>query len=210
MENSTRNRGLGYLSALLLMSYAGFAGGQPAPLPINLDADSSDFDRATNTLVFRGLRISQGALGIEADVAKASNLDFKDSRWEFTGNVRISMDGARIESENAELRFLEHELTEARIWGGPATFEQQRQPDSLTRGRAGEMQYDFASGIIRMSEHAWLSEGAREVTANSLIYNLAEKRIEAESQPDGEPVKITIVPKANGDSSGSQQPPPEQ
>jgi lipopolysaccharide export system protein LptA len=36
-------------------------------LPISLDADSTDYDGKSSMLMFRGLRLTQGSIGIEAD-----------------------------------------------------------------------------------------------------------------------------------------------
>jgi len=41
-------------------------------LPILLDADSTDYDGKSSMLMFRGLRLSQGSLGIQADEGRAS------------------------------------------------------------------------------------------------------------------------------------------
>jgi len=94
-------------------------------LPISLDADSSDFDRKNKRLLFRGVRITQGDLAIEADSAEASQLDFENALWIFRGNVRIDLQTAFIESDEATLNFFDHVLSSATIKGTPAQFEQQ-------------------------------------------------------------------------------------
>ena len=47
-------------------------------IPITLDADSSEYNYETQRLVFRGLRMTQGTLGIAAEVAESDRLDFDD------------------------------------------------------------------------------------------------------------------------------------
>ena len=54
-------------------------------LPITVDADSVAYDGRNSMLMYQGLKLNQGSIGIEADEGRASNLDFEDSVWEFTG-----------------------------------------------------------------------------------------------------------------------------
>ena len=42
-------------------------------LPVSLDADSTAYDGKSSMLMFRGLRLTQGNIGIEADEGRASN-----------------------------------------------------------------------------------------------------------------------------------------
>ena len=79
-----------YLTAFSLLFFSG-AGAQLTDLrlPISLDADSTDYDGKNSMLMFRGLRLTQGNIGIEADEGRASNLDFENSVWQFIGNVVI-------------------------------------------------------------------------------------------------------------------------
>jgi lipopolysaccharide export system protein LptA len=164
-------------------------------LPISLDADTTEFDRRADEIVFRGLRISQGALGIEADLGRASRLDFEDSRWEFSGSVRITDGDARLASDRASLRFDGHELINAVVTGDPATFVDTRlRAGEPVRGRAGQLEYDLAEGVLRLSGGAWLSEGANEISGASLTYDIEGQRVLAESDESGERVRITITP----------------
>ncbi|HUD96569.1 MAG TPA: hypothetical protein VMO24_03435, partial [Woeseiaceae bacterium] len=86
-------------------------------LPIMLDADESDYDGRNSMLMFRGLRLSQGNLGIQADQGRASQLDFEDSVWQFAGNVVIEIENGRIECDSADLKFSGHLLELATIVG---------------------------------------------------------------------------------------------
>ena len=90
MENSipdTCRRACALTAALLLTGWSAVAPAQdrtpPLPeiqtdMPITIDADSSEFDYETSRLVFRGLRVDQGTLGIEADLGETDKLDFTD------------------------------------------------------------------------------------------------------------------------------------
>ncbi len=186
------------LAALLLACCAAVAQQAPEPLPISLDADSSSFDRRSNTVSFEGLRITQGALGIEADKARATGLDFGNSQWRFSGNVRITIDSAKILSDSADLQFLDHQLLSAALRGEPAQFEDVAQETGEPiLGYANLFEYDTAQGTIRMTEQAFLSEGPNEISGCDLLYDLGRETITASSSECGEPVRMTIQPPQN-------------
>ena len=168
-------------------------------LPISLDADSTDYDGNNSMLMFRGLRLSQGNIGVEADSGLASKLDFEDSVWQFAGNVRIDTENGQIRCDSADLRFAGHQLRLASIKGSPATFELHHiDSDQLTYAEAGKLEYNFTDGIIEFSDHAKISEGGNQISSNFLVYNIAERRINADSGGnDGEKVKIIYTPGAS-------------
>jgi lipopolysaccharide transport protein LptA len=182
-------------------------------LPISLDADSTDYDGNSSMLVFRGLKLSQGSIGIEADEGRASKLDFQDSVWRFEGNVIIDVDNGHIECSSADLRFLGHELRLATIRGTPATFEVKR-PDSdeTTFAQAGLLKYNLDTGIIEFSEDAVFTEGGNQIASSFIAYNINERRINAQSSGEGDDkVKITFTPQgetvdAAGDDGGAETP----
>ena len=74
-------------------------------LPISLDADATDYDGKSSMLMFRGLRLSQGDLGIQADEGRASKLDFEDSVWHFAGNVIIDVENGHMKAMSPTSRF---------------------------------------------------------------------------------------------------------
>ncbi len=167
-------------------------------LPISLDADSTDWDGKTSMLMFRGLRLSQGQMGVSADQGRASRLDFQDSVWRFEGNVIIDVEGGHIECSSADLTFTDHTLRLASIKGSPATFELQR-PDSdeITYAEAGQLEYDLATGVVKFSGNAKITEGGNQISSNYLVYNIVEQRIKAQSTGNGdEKVKIIYTPGA--------------
>ena len=168
---------------------------QDEDLRVSLDAEWSSFDRQSNTMMFRGLRIAQGDFMIEADEAVASDLDFDRSEWEFIGNVRIDLDTAVIESSRAEILFETHDLLVVELEGNPARF-QDRNPErgEPIQGGAEELRYDSAERTLRMTGSAWLSEGPNEFSGCDLIYNIDDKKITSGSSECGEPVSITILP----------------
>lgn len=163
--------------------------------PIQLEARSSDFDYKNNTLVFHGVRIAQGGLAIEAEEATATGLDFKDSRWLFKGDVRITMPDGSLAADEAHIAFAANLISTAQITGTPARFEQKRDK-GIARGRALRIEYQPAAGTVRLTEDAWLSDGNNEISGQTLIYNMRDQRVLANPDEQGnQPVRITINPK---------------
>ena len=166
-----------------------------AAQPIQLVARSSDFDYKNNTLVFHGVRIVQGGLAVEADDATATGLDFKDSRWVFRGNVRITMPDSSLTSDEAQIQFADNLIARAEITGSPAHFEQKRD-NKVAQGHATRIDYQPAAGTVRLTEDAWLSDGDNEINGRTLIYNMRDQRVLANPDEQGsERVRITINPK---------------
>ena len=204
-------RSLAILSVLPCLVFAQTAG--DLRLPISLDADSTDYDGKSSMLMFRGLRLSQGNTNIEADVGRASKLDFKDSVWRFSGNVIIDVDAGHIECESADLTFTDTQLRHAAIEGSPATFELRRLgSDEITYAEAGKLQYDFDTGVVEFSEEAVITEGGNQISSSFLVYNINEQSIKAQSSADGDKkVKITVTPEtatdADPESSGNDENP---
>jgi lipopolysaccharide transport protein LptA len=189
------------LPALLLLAsnlmLSGIAAAQitDARLPISLDADSTDYDGKSSMLTFKGLKLSQGNVGIEADEGRASKLDFEDSSWKFSGNVIIDVENGHMEADSADLEFADHQLMLATINGSPATFELKRPgSDKTTYAEAGQLKYNLKTGIIEFSEEAVITENGNQISSSYLVYNITERRINAQSSGDGNKVKMTYTP----------------
>ena len=188
----------------------------PAPAapdqPINLDAASTEVDYRTNTLVFRDVVISQGSTRVQAEHARATGLNFANSRWTFEGKVRI--DGEQhgaLRSDQATVEFRDNRIARATITGKPAEFEQKRNDsDQLARGHADEIVYDVSEGTVRLSEQAWLTDGQNEISGSLLVYNVRAQRWQASAAPGtDERVHITIAPRSapGAGKSEAAQPP---
>ncbi|MGI9308597.1 MAG: lipopolysaccharide transport periplasmic protein LptA [Gammaproteobacteria bacterium] len=163
-------------------------------MPITLDADSSDFDYESSRLVFRGLRMSQGTLGVRADLAETAKLDFDDGIWVFTGNVEMESDSTILKCDEAKLHFKNHGLQHAELRGGPATFEQMdAETQEKAEGQAGFIEYDLLTGKVKLSEEARFSDGANEIYGENISYDVRARNITANSGDSG-PVKILIEP----------------
>ena len=168
-------------------------------LPIDLDADSSEFDRQRNRLVFRGLQIRQGPLRIDADEATATRLDFENTHWEFSGNVRIENTGSTAWADRADILFQEHRIRSAEMTGAPVRFRQislakdESGDITTTNGRANAMAYDVDAGVVSMTDDAWLSDGSNEVSGDRIAYDLNREIIIADADGSGQ-VRMKIIP----------------
>jgi lipopolysaccharide transport protein LptA len=176
-----------------------------ALLPITVEAESSDFDYKNGVLVFSRVRITQGDARVEADRATATGLEFENSSWRFEGQVRIDAEGGSLLSDAATVRFVNNEISSAAVTGSPARFAQQR-GEQRAEGRAQRIDYELASGQVRLVGDAWLSDGKNDITGSTLVYSMREERVLAEAgEQGGQPVRITINPK----SPPGEQPPEE-
>lgn len=198
------------------------AAGPPAPpaapqvsdQPIKVDAASAEVDYRTKMLVWRDVVISQGSTRVQAEHARATGLDFANSRWTFEGNVRI--DGEQhgnLRSDQATVEFRDNHIARATITGKPAEFEQKRAgSDQLERGHADEIVYDVNEGTVRLSQEAWLSDGQNEISGAVLVYNMRAQRWQASGAPGtgtDERVRIIIAPgSAPGAGKGEESKPP--
>ncbi len=178
-------------------------------LPISLDADSTDYDGKNSMLMFKGLRLTQGNMGIVADEGRATQLDFENSVWHFSGNVVIDVADGHMESDSADLQFSGYKLRIATIEGSPATFELQRPDnDQPTSAEARKVIYNFDEGVVEFSGDASISEGGNQISSTYLVYNIGEQRINASSGGNGDPkVRITYTP--GSEEPGGAEVPPE-
>ena len=194
-------------AAALLVACAATAGAQEREqLPIEVKAlGGTDFDYSNGVLkFFGGITITQGAVRISADSAVANSLDIKkDSNWEFSGTVRISMPDSSIASDTARVRISGGEIASATVTGAPATFEQQREAEQA-EGRANRIDYDMKRGSVELAGDAWLSSGGKEITGAKLIYSMANQRVVSQ---DG-PVVITIQPDEAPETAPKPKPQP--
>jgi lipopolysaccharide export system protein LptA len=154
------------------------------------------FDGKTSTIIYTGLQFSQGQISIEADEGRATTREQENSTWQFSGNVVIDLNNGHIECESAELQFAGSVLNTATVTGKPATFELTRtDADDVTYAEAGNLKYDVVRGIIEFSEQAKITESGNEISSNFLVYNILERRINADSSGVGEDrVRITYTP----------------
>ena len=205
MHKLTHNKAsqIGAIAVFVLLPFLSFAQQDDLRIPLQLDADFTDLDGKSSMIMFRGLRLTQGSLGITANEGRATKMDFEDSVWHFDGDVVIDVNDGHIESDSAEMQFSGYELRLATLVGTPATFRLTRAgSDEETYAEAGRLEYNLETGVIEFSEQAMITEGGNQIASNYLVYNIREQRINASSGGDGEPkVRITYTP---GDSNEAE------
>jgi len=165
-------------------------------LPIVIDAGSSEGVIRDNTLVMHDVTISQGDLKIRANKASVvGGLNYQNSRWTISGDVRINAQGGSLKSDEAVVTFANNLITRAVITGAPAEFEQQREAGAEpARGRAKTIDYETVSGNVSLKDQAWLSDGCHEMRAEQLVYNIRSQSVQAQAVAGTAGIRITIQP----------------
>ncbi len=187
-----------FLLAIQIFSLPAFAQLSEVPLQVVIDAESTDYDGNAGMLQFTGLKLTQGDISIASDDARSTGLDFDNTTWQLTGNVVFDISGSHIESDSADLSFKDFELQVATIEGSPATFEYRRPgTEETTLASASRLHYNVAEGVIEFSGDASISEGGNRIVAESLVYSIRDRRVNAASSgaPDDR-VKVTFTPPA--------------
>ena len=165
-------------------------------LPWDIFAETMETDGKTRTTKYTGLQFSQGNISISADEGNATFGKQDNGSWSFIGNVSIEIDGGKIECDSAQLQFNGNILSTATVDGQPATFEIVRAGGTgVTKAKASLLNYDVRKGIIEFSGDAIITEAGNEISASSLIYNIAARRINADTRnEDGDRVRIIYTP----------------
>ncbi|HEY6517631.1 MAG TPA: LptA/OstA family protein [Steroidobacteraceae bacterium] len=193
------------------------------PLPINphqrieLDAKSQVLDYKSHTVIFKNIVVSQGATRVRADNARATGLNFTNSRWTFQGNVQIDAPPrGSLRSKQATVEFRDNQIAAATVTGSPAQFEQQREGDlGMEEGHADQIVYDVTHGTVVLTKDAWISDGHNQMSAPSIAYSIREQKVLATSAGGGQGVHITITPQsppkpvARPQGKGAGSPPPQ-
>lgn len=207
-------RALPLLAALLTVAAAAappdFSG-----LPVQVEAGGSQMDFHTKEVVLKKPVISQGNMRVSADNARATGLNFANSKWNFEGNVHI--DGEQrgnLRADQAVVEFKDGHIARATVTGKPAEFEQKRaNSDAIAHGHADEIVYDLGDGTIRLKDDAWLCDGQNQISGPLIVYNIREQSLGAAGAPGAgdQRVHINIAPPhgAKADSSGCEPEKPE-
>lgn len=179
----------------------------PLAESIVVDSDSAELDARTNQLVLPAVRISQGTYTVQAKEGRASGLNFENSRWTFNGEVQITSPEGHSTADNAVVVFADNRIATVDITGSPATFSQ-RDPKQgqIAHGRAGAIHYDFSENTVRLSDNAWISYGQNELSADTMVYDLAQRSVVAGNGKEGERVHITINPADVGNKPAASNP----
>ena len=205
MPGTSNLKLLGLAMAVLLLAMN--AGAQVVDLdrlPWTIDSETMAFDGKTSTIIYTGLQFSQGDISIEADEGRATSREQASSTWQFSGNVVIDLNNGHINCESADLQFEGNVLSIATVTGNPATFKLQREnADDFTYAEAGKLRYDVEVGMIEFSDNATITESGNEISSNYLVYNVLERKINADSSGNGDDrVRIRYTPTGGTDDPG--------
>jgi lipopolysaccharide transport protein LptA len=145
---------------------------------LRVDADDGEFDLRNSETILRGnVRVSQGAMSITAEEAVGSGPN-ENSRWTFSRSVHVRTQEADMHSNTATAAVINGEVTQATIKGTPATFEQRAvTADKLVQGRAGQIDYDVAKGVVRLTKDVWFSYGGNEFRGDVVVYNVRDEKV---------------------------------
>jgi lipopolysaccharide transport protein LptA len=222
MASSPRNNSLPLLAAAFTCGLLGVANAAPAPCTnqeIVVEAKPMEVDYRNNNAVLRDVVITQCDMRIEAGEARvAGGLNFDDSNWTISGDVRIRAEGGRLNSDKAVVSFRNKLISRAIITGTPATFEQVRTDGTTSRGRAGTIDYETNSGTVSFSNNAWLLYGRNEITAQKLVYNIRTQSMQGQPRPNtgttgtsgNDRIRIVIQPQKPDDKAGESATEPEK
>jgi lipopolysaccharide transport protein LptA len=161
------------------------------------DVLSSDF--RSDILELRGnVRVMQGPSSIEAQTAKGRNVRAESSRWTFEKGVRIRTTEADLFSDLATAGIVNGQFADARIEGAPARFEQiGGTANRQVRGRAGIIEYDFNTGVVKLTNQVWFSNGKDEFRGDVVIYSVRDERVQI--NPGGSSNRVRgIIRPSNG------------
>lgn len=178
-----------------------------------IEFDSSEIDMRKDEHQFRGhVRISQGPMSIASDRALARGAaQGDDSRWTFERNVHVKTMDADLRADTAHAAVSNGALTSATVQGAPAVFEgRSAAADKQIRGRAGQIDYDFVSGIVRLTDDVWFSYAGNEFRGAVVVYDVRHERVivNPEGKNQGR-VNITVRPqpaaKPDGNTGAARQ-----
>jgi lipopolysaccharide transport protein LptA len=212
MDDSIRNlsasrHAASGVSGLLLLLFA-TASGAAAEAPsldagFSWSADVLNSDFRNNTIDISGnVRVTQGPASIEAQSAKARNVGGETQRWTFEDSVRIRNAEADLQSNLATAAVVNGEISNARVEGSPARFEQVNPTNNRqVRGRAGVIEYDFETGVVKLTNQVWFSNGKDEFRGDVVIYNVRDERVQI--NPGGSSNRVRGIIRPNQDKPRS-------
>jgi lipopolysaccharide transport protein LptA len=189
------------LFALWAAGLLGVVEAAPAPCAnqeIVVDAKPLEMDYRNNNAVLRDVVITQCGTRIQAGEARITGgLNFENSQWTISGDVRITAEGGSLNSDKAIVSFRNKVISAATITGAPAQFEQQRDDGTIARGHANTIDYETANGTVSFKTNAKLTYGRNEITGQQLVYNIRTQSVQGQkagaASGDGR-VRIVIQP----------------
>lgn len=202
-DSRRKNSAASFVATSLAAGLLGSAAHAAAPTCANqeivVEAKPMEVDYRNNNAVLRDVIITQCDMRIEAGEARVTGgLNFDNSRWTVSGDVRITAEGGNLRSDQAIVSFRDKVISNATITGSPAQFEQKRTDGTTSRGRAGTIDYETNSGTVSLTSNAWLSDGRNEISGQKLVYNIRSQSVQGQTRatsPGGnDRIRIVIQP----------------
>ncbi len=202
MAISFRSNLIPTLCVLSANGLLGVAEAAPAPCAnqeIVVEAKPLEMDYRNNNAVLRDVVITQCDTRIQAGEARITGgLNFENSQWTISGDVRITAEGGSLNSDKAVVSFRNKVISAATITGAPAQFQQQREDGTTARGHANTIDYETASGTVSFKTNAKLTYGRNEITGQQLVYNIRTQSVQGQVKPGtasgNDRVRIVIQP----------------
>jgi lipopolysaccharide export system protein LptA len=183
---------------------AASAGFEACNEPLCYTASRLEADR--NRMVLHDINIvdtTRGITRIKADLADATGPDLGNSDWVLTGHVQVYTPQGRLSADKATVQFVNKRIAAMSAQGAPAEFEHNLdgaaqnlgQSDAgnrshgqieTARGHAREIVYDMERDLLTLKGDSWLSDGCNEINSQSIVYDMANQKVQAESAPGGD------------------------
>jgi len=173
---------------------------KPTQEAIDVTAQFEEVDAKNKTILLRKVHIAQGNLTLTADLGQAKGTGvesaFDNSVWVFKGTVKVTIEGGSLNSDEAQVTFLNKVLNKAVVTGAPATFQQKiPKSDKTATGHANTIEYDVSKGLVHLTRDGYLNNGQVEVHGESLKYDIARQVSTAEAaDQDSQRVHFVITP----------------
>ena len=175
---------------------------------MSIGFDYSEIDMRKDEHHFEGnVSISQGPMSITSDRATAQGASQSDtSRWTFERNVHVKTADADLQANTAVANVVKGAIANAMVKGTPAVFQQRNAAaDKQVRGRAGQIDYDFLRGVVKLTDDVWFTYGGNEFRGAVVVYDLRQERVIVNPPGSNQGrVNITVRPRP----STSSTPPP--
>lgn len=148
-----------------------------------------------------------GPVTIEADRAEWQ----KGGAMVYSGNVRLDSGELKLQGTRLHLRQFEDGQFEARVEGSPALLDhaglppEAGEPRRPVSARAQELTYDTRIEIVQITGDALLTRGSDEIRGQSIRYDVANRRIQADGGQGGQ-VRIVIQPPPRQDNDDTPAP----
>jgi len=164
---------------------------------------ASRLDAERNRMVLHDINIvdtTRGITRIKADVAEANGPDLSNSDWVLTGHVQVFMPQGNLRADRATVQFVNKRIASMSAQGAPAEFEHNvegaaaslapsdtayraRGQIETARGHAREIDYDMENDLLTLKGEGWLSDGCNEITSQSIVYDIVNQKVRAETVP---------------------------